>query len=141
MNRVLYTGDCLDVLEGGDGIPSDNLQTAFNNILNDSDRLPDESVDLIYLDPPFNSNSNYNLPFKGRDKAARPVRAFKDTWEWSDRDDALLAELKAHPLTRTLASIVELAMDVSGARTAQGGGGEVRVWRPIYFTWDCACGL
>ncbi len=45
MNRTLFAADCLDVL-------------------NDSDALPDASIDLIYLDPPFNSNSKYNLPFK-----------------------------------------------------------------------------
>jgi site-specific DNA-methyltransferase (adenine-specific) len=47
--------------------------------------LPDESVDLIYLDPPFNSNRNYNVLFRdesGEDSQAQIV-AFEDTWHWN----------------------------------------------------------
>ena len=47
--------------------------------------IPDESVDLIYLDPPFNSNATYNVLFKersGEDSAAQ-ITAFDDTWTWS----------------------------------------------------------
>ncbi len=46
--------------------------------------VPDESVDLIYLDPPFNSNRNYNIIFKdesGQSSDAQIV-AFEDTWHW-----------------------------------------------------------
>lgn len=43
--------------------------------------IPDESVDLIYLDPPFNSQRNYNAIFKG---ARAQERAFKDCWSWED---------------------------------------------------------
>ena len=48
------------------------------------DQIKDESVDLIYLDPPFNSNANYNLLFKnaGGQQSEAQVEAFKDTWEW-----------------------------------------------------------
>lgn len=44
----------------------------------------DECVDLIYLDPPFNSGQNYNLLFTTRDgkKAAAQQKAFDDTWQW-----------------------------------------------------------
>jgi DNA modification methylase len=44
----------------------------------------DETVDLIYLDPPFNSAQNYSASFKAGvgTRAARPVRAFEDTWRW-----------------------------------------------------------
>lgn len=42
--------------------------------------IPDQSVDLVYLDPPFNSEKNYNLLFKKRDGAL--AVAFKDTWQW-----------------------------------------------------------
>lgn len=62
MNRILYASDCL-------------------NVLNDRDALPDESVDLIYLDPPFNSNSDYNLPVKGKCRTVTPVKALRDTWQ------------------------------------------------------------
>ena len=60
-NRTLWTGDNLDILRG----------------------LNSESIDLIYLDPPFNSNKNYEAPvgskaagtaFKGRLDAVRPRR-------------------------------------------------------------------
>ncbi len=48
--------------------------------------LPNESVDLIYLDPPFNSNRNYNVLFReesGEDSQAQ-ITAFEDTWQWDD---------------------------------------------------------
>ncbi|HNT74859.1 MAG TPA: DNA methyltransferase [Anaerolineae bacterium] len=47
--------------------------------------LPDASVDLIYLDPPFNSNRTYNVLFKdesGEDSEAQ-IAAFEDTWHWN----------------------------------------------------------
>ncbi len=98
MNRILYAADCLD-------------------ILNDEAELPSESIDLIYLDPPFNSNSNYNLPFKGRDKSLKPVEAFKDTWEWTSDDNAHLADMERDPRTRSLATIVKFAQEVEQVRT------------------------
>jgi site-specific DNA-methyltransferase (adenine-specific) len=47
--------------------------------------IPDESIDLVYLDPPFNSNRNYNVLFKdesGKYSDAQ-IEAFEDTWHWS----------------------------------------------------------
>jgi site-specific DNA-methyltransferase (adenine-specific) len=46
--------------------------------------LGDESVDLVYLDPPFNSNANYNVLFAEQDgsRSAAQVQAFGDTWRW-----------------------------------------------------------
>ena len=44
-----------------------------------------ESIDLIYLDPPFNSNASYNVLFKGpggADSQAQ-IEAFEDTWHWT----------------------------------------------------------
>ena len=53
--------------------------------------IEDESVDLIYLDPPFNSRRAYNVIFKdktGKDEAAQ-IHAFEDTWQWTrDAQDA-----------------------------------------------------
>ncbi len=52
--------------------------------LRDHDHFPNESVDLIYLDPPFNSNANYNVIFSeasGEESQAQ-LRAFDDTWRW-----------------------------------------------------------
>lgn len=46
--------------------------------------VDDESVDLVYLDPPFNSNANYNVLFAEQDgsRSSAQVRAFEDTWRW-----------------------------------------------------------
>ena len=57
--------------------------------------LPDESVDLIYLDPPFNSNRNYNVLFKEQNgtRAASQIRAFEDTWTWNQEAEAVYADL------------------------------------------------
>jgi site-specific DNA-methyltransferase (adenine-specific) len=46
--------------------------------------IPDGSIDLIYLDPPFNSNRSYNVLFadeSGQDSEAQ-ITAFDDTWHW-----------------------------------------------------------
>ena len=101
-DRILYSDDCL-------------------NVLNDELALPTGSVDLIYLDPPFNSKSIYNLPFAGKDKDARPVEAFADTWTWGAKEDDFLRDLNAGPQSRLLADIVNLAQRVD----AQSRGGRV----------------
>jgi site-specific DNA-methyltransferase (adenine-specific) len=50
------------------------------------DSIRDGSVDLIYLDPPFNSNASYNVLFKGPadTESAAQIEAFDDTWHWKD---------------------------------------------------------
>ena len=51
--------------------------------------VDDESVDLIYLDPPFNSERTYSVFFKddqGREPESQ-VRAFKDTWQWGETSE------------------------------------------------------
>lgn len=58
-------------------------------------RAKDESVDLIYLDPPFNSNRSYNVLFRsaaGVDAAAQ-IQAFDDTWHWSQQTDEQFLQL------------------------------------------------
>ena len=49
------------------------------------EHIPDESVDLVYLDPPFNSNANYNVLFREKTGEESPaqIRAFTDTWDWT----------------------------------------------------------
>ena len=56
----------------------DNLQVL-------RDHIADQSVDLIYLDPPFNSRQDYNVLFAEKDgsRSASQITAFKDSWEWN----------------------------------------------------------
>ncbi len=70
----LYYGDNLDVLRR---------------------YVKDETVDLIYLDPPFNSRQDYNVLFKEKDgtKAASQITAFEDTWEWNEESRRAYDEL------------------------------------------------
>ncbi len=61
-------------------------------------KFPDESVDLIYLDPPFNSHANYNLLFKspkGHESTAQ-IEAFEDTWHWNDQAEVEFEEIVRH---------------------------------------------
>ena len=68
--NALYYGDNLDILRR---------------------HIPGESVDLVYLDPPFNSNATYNVLFAEKDgtQSAAQIKAFGDTWAW----DRAAAEL------------------------------------------------
>ncbi len=61
--NVLYYGDNLNILR---------------------EHIPDESIDLIYLDPPFNSKRSYNVLFRESSGAASEaqIEAFEDTWHW-----------------------------------------------------------
>lgn len=70
--NVLYYGDNLEILQR---------------------YIKDESVDLIYLDPPFKSNQDYNVLFKEQNgsRSAAQIKAFKDTWQW-DRVSAVAYE-------------------------------------------------
>ena len=53
--------------------------------------VPDASVDLIYLDPPFNSSATYNVLFKEKsgEESAAQIMAFEDTWQWSRDAEAV----------------------------------------------------
>ena len=68
MPNTLYYGDNLQVLR---------------------DHIPAESVDLVYLDPPFNSNASYNVLFRERTGEESPaqIKAFTDTWEWTQETE------------------------------------------------------
>ena len=61
--NLLYYGDNLEILQR---------------------YIRDESVDLIYLDPPFKSDQNYNVLFQEQDgtRSAAQIHAFEDTWRW-----------------------------------------------------------
>ena len=54
--------------------------------LRDTKLFPDASVDLVYLDPPFNSNADYNVLFRETSGEASQAQfhAFTDTWNWAD---------------------------------------------------------
>lgn len=56
-----------------------------DNLLILRDHIASESIDTVYLDPPFNSNADYNVLFKEADgtPAAPQIKAFDDTWHWS----------------------------------------------------------
>ena len=56
--------------------------------------LADESVDLVYLDPPFNSNASYNVLFRERTGEESPaqIKAFADTWEWTQETERVFEE-------------------------------------------------
>jgi DNA modification methylase len=72
----------------------DNLQVLREHIA-------DESIDLIYLDPPFNSKRDYNLLFKapsGHDSEAQ-IEAFEDTWHWNQQAEREFDELLHQPNT------------------------------------------
>jgi site-specific DNA-methyltransferase (adenine-specific) len=75
MENILYYGDNLDILQR---------------------YIKDESVDLVYLDPPFNSNATYNVLFKEKDgsEAASQIQAFDDTWTWGQDGEAVFAEIQ-----------------------------------------------
>ena len=66
----------------------DNLEILRNHI-------PDESVDLIYIDPPFNSNQAYNVIFSESDGSSSQaqIQAFGDTWHWGDTTEETYHDL------------------------------------------------
>ena len=49
------------------------------------EHIPSSSVDLVYLDPPFNSRADYNVLFAEKDgtQSTSQITAFEDTWEWN----------------------------------------------------------
>ena len=75
MTNHLYYGDNLRVLR---------------------DHIGDETVDLIYLDPPFNSNASYNVLFRSPtgDQSAAQIEAFDDTWHWGDEAETAFQEIR-----------------------------------------------
>jgi site-specific DNA-methyltransferase (adenine-specific) len=77
------------------------------------EHVADESVDLIYLDPPFNSSRNYNLLFKQvkGDPSPAQIMAFEDTWTWSP---LLYEEFKSEPRNSRLFPLVAALYDILG---------------------------
>ena len=84
----LYYGDNLDILRA---------------------HIPDETVDLIYIDPPFNSNQAYNVIFSEADGSSSQaqIQAFEDTWHWGETTEQAYHELVVtapHLLVETIKS-------------------------------------
>ena len=71
--NTLYYGDCLDWMS----------------------RWNDNSVDLIYLDPPFNSKANYNILYNKESAGGAQYRAFSDIWAWDAAAGERLARFEA----------------------------------------------
>lgn len=78
MTNALYFGDNLDILRGN--------------------YISDESVDLIYLDPPFNSQAQYNLLFEHPkdDHESAQAGAFRDTWMWGEEAERAYKDIMGH---------------------------------------------
>ena len=74
MANHLYYGDNLDVLR---------------------ESIKSESIDLVYLDPPFNSNANYNVLFRGPsgESSQAQIEAFEDTWHWNNQAERAFDEV------------------------------------------------
>ena len=92
--QTLCYGDCLDWMR----------------------RWPAGCVDLVYLDPPFNSNANYSILFGEGNGAPAQVRAFKDTWKWdaaAARRVRRIGSAVAHPAHRAVRGLQE-ALGASG---------------------------
>jgi hypothetical protein len=75
--------------------PSDDTLFFGDNLDVLREHIEDESVDLIYLDPPFNSNANYNVLFKAPsgDQSQAQIEAFEDTWRWSEAAERAFDEV------------------------------------------------
>ncbi|MDX2042516.1 MAG: DNA methyltransferase [Acidobacteriota bacterium] len=87
--NTLYYGDNLDILR---------------------EYVPRESVDLIYLDPPFNSSRNYNVLFKDESgkEAEAQITAFKDTWHWNENAEKTYSTLVtegSHQVSRVIGAL------------------------------------
>ncbi len=93
MTNVLYYGDNLEVLRR---------------------HVRSESVDRVYLDPPFNSNTSYNVLFAEHgERAAAQVRAFQDL---AAHRDVLLADISGEVVARAFRTRDDLASSVRGTQ-------------------------
>jgi DNA modification methylase len=99
-NRALFYGDNLDVLRT---------------------QVPDSSVDLCYIDPPFNSKRNYNQIYNniGGDEDKAQAQAFVDTWKWDDKAVEGFDQITSNEQGRFPAKLIEL---VKGLRNVLGEG-------------------
>ncbi len=98
--NTLYYGDCLEVMG----------------------KWADDCVDLVYLDPPFNSKANYNILFGTQRNGAdnndlAQLTAFTDTWEWDEKAQSRVDAIKRaidHPAHRAICAFDQVYPDGSG---------------------------
>lgn len=96
-------------------LPKGNLLFYGDNLDILRKRIPDESVDLCYIDPPFNSKRNYNQIYTnigGEDRAQ--AQAFIDTWVWDDLAIAGFDEIIGNTEGRFPAQLIELIGGLEG---------------------------
>jgi len=76
-------------------MPNHNLLYYGDNLEILRQYIKDETVDLIYLDPPFNSNANYNVLFAEHSgsKSSAQIQVFEDTWTWGEDSDRAYREM------------------------------------------------
>lgn len=81
--------------------------------------IPSDFVDLIYLDPPFNSQSNYNILFKEStgEQSSAQFQAFTDFWIWDNNADQSYRYLTMESPNLDLARLLEAMHDFLGKRT------------------------
>jgi len=117
--------DLLGHGQGGGGMPHRGQLDLFKNRLYCGDNLdvlrdlPSDWVDLIYLDPPFNSKADYNVLFKEKDGSDSMGQrlAFGDTWRWSIETEALYQEVVTHGPPRVGALLAALR-EVFGGKSS-----------------------
>lgn len=84
--------------------------------------IASESVDLVYLDPPFNSNRNYNVIFAHRDRVTdanqAQIQAFDDTWRWSPVTEEQYHEMLAGSVPARVADVVRALHTLLGENDA-----------------------
>ena len=88
----------------------DNLEIMRNHI-------KDESIDLIYLDPPFNSQSNYNVLFKEKsgELSVSQIKAFSDFWHWDLQSSLTYDELvTSSAIPQTVSRAIKAIVDLLG---------------------------
>lgn len=76
------------------------------------DHILDDSVDMIYLDPPFNSKTDYNILFKDGNDAAQ-VKAFDDKWTFNGTAHDVYAELMGTRISDTIHGLKQIIGDTS----------------------------
>jgi len=86
MENTLYYGDNLEILR---------------------EYIEDNSIDLIYLDPPFSSNKDYNILFGEKNGTQSPaqIKAFEDTWHWDRKAEETYREIEEN-LPKKIADLI-----------------------------------